>query len=109
MYNYSMPSVFKAWLGHIMIVGRTFGTGDTAPLCAPRRPRLRPRGGGYGPGKPATRQGLRSSRPGDHPRRHTGPRRTRRSCSRCGTWSRSTRPRRPRPTTWPAADLSPVA
>ncbi|MEU1519616.1 NAD(P)H-dependent oxidoreductase [Streptomyces sp. NPDC005811] len=31
MYNYSMPSVFKAWLDHIMIPGKTFAMGDADP------------------------------------------------------------------------------
>src|ERR1700754_3139094 len=52
MYNYSMPSVFKAWLDHIMIVGRTIGLGAATPTAG--RPALivSARGGGYGPGAP---------------------------------------------------------
>jgi FMN-dependent NADH-azoreductase len=49
MYNYSMPSVFKAWLDQIMVVGVTI-----APPPAAGRPALviSARGGGYGPGAP---------------------------------------------------------
>ncbi|MFJ7073092.1 FMN-dependent NADH-azoreductase [Streptomyces sp. NPDC098781] len=52
MYNYSMPSVFKAWLDHIMIVGRTFGTGDADPHSGRPAVLVSARGGGYGPGSP---------------------------------------------------------
>ncbi|MFJ3823559.1 FMN-dependent NADH-azoreductase [Streptomyces nodosus] len=52
MYNYSMPSVFKAWLDHVMIVGRTFGTGGTAPASGCPAVLVSARGGGYGPGSP---------------------------------------------------------
>ncbi|MFJ8019956.1 FMN-dependent NADH-azoreductase [Streptomyces sp. NPDC096311] len=52
MYNYSMPSVFKAWLDHIMIVGRTFGTGDAGPVSGRPAVLVSARGGGYGPGSP---------------------------------------------------------
>lgn len=51
MYNYSMPSVFKAWLDQIMAEGRTLDftngpatTGRPAVLISAR--------GGYGPGTP---------------------------------------------------------
>lgn len=49
MYNYSMPSVFKAWLDQIMVVGVTI-----VPPAAAGRPALviSARGGGYGPGAP---------------------------------------------------------
>jgi FMN-dependent NADH-azoreductase len=51
MYNYSMPSVFKAWLDQIMVVGVTI-----APPSAAGRPALviSARGGGYGLGPPTT-------------------------------------------------------
>ncbi|MCK9928272.1 NAD(P)H-dependent oxidoreductase [Frankia sp. Mgl5] len=53
MYNYTMPSVFKAWLDHIMIVDQTIGLG---PHAAPTTGRpavvISARGGGYGPGAP---------------------------------------------------------
>ncbi|NEB03397.1 NAD(P)H-dependent oxidoreductase [Streptomyces sp. SID13726] len=52
MYNYSMPSVFKAWLDQILAEGRTLdftngpaSTGRPAVLISAR-------GGGYGPGTP---------------------------------------------------------
>jgi FMN-dependent NADH-azoreductase len=51
MYNYSMPSVFKAWLDHIMIPGRTFGMAD-APAAGRPAVLVSARGGGYGPGSP---------------------------------------------------------
>jgi FMN-dependent NADH-azoreductase len=36
MYNYAMPSVFKAWLDQIMIPGRTIGLGlNAAPTADP--------------------------------------------------------------------------
>ncbi|MFE2374255.1 FMN-dependent NADH-azoreductase [Streptomyces sp. NPDC059398] len=49
MYNLSMPSVFKAWLDHIMVYGRTF-----RPSPAAGRPAvlISARGGSYGPGAP---------------------------------------------------------
>jgi FMN-dependent NADH-azoreductase len=49
MYNYSMPSVFKAWLDQLMVVGVTI-----VPPAAAGRPALviSARGGGYGPGAP---------------------------------------------------------
>jgi FMN-dependent NADH-azoreductase len=49
MYNYSMPSVFKAWLDQVMAVGVTI-----VPPAAAGRPALviSARGGGYGPGAP---------------------------------------------------------
>jgi FMN-dependent NADH-azoreductase len=52
MYNYSMPSVFKAWLDQVVIVGRTIVLPDGPP--AKGRPALliSARGGSYGPGTP---------------------------------------------------------
>lgn len=52
MYNYSMPSVFKAWLDHIMIPGKTFGLGDADPATGRPAVIVSARGGGYGPGSP---------------------------------------------------------
>ncbi|MEE1671360.1 FMN-dependent NADH-azoreductase [Streptomyces sp. NPDC003328] len=52
MYNYSMPSVFKAWLDHIMIPGKTFGMGDADPAAGRPAVLVSARGGGYGPGSP---------------------------------------------------------
>jgi len=49
MYNFSMPSVFKAWLDQVMVVGATI-----VPSPAAGRPAfvVSPRDGGYGPGAP---------------------------------------------------------
>ncbi|MGV9349454.1 FMN-dependent NADH-azoreductase [Streptomyces spiralis] len=52
LYNYSMPSVFKAWLDHIMIVGRTIGLAGPAPSAGRPAVVVSARGGGYGPGAP---------------------------------------------------------
>ncbi|MDX3354117.1 NAD(P)H-dependent oxidoreductase [Streptomyces sp. ME01-24h] len=52
LYNYAMPSVFKAWLDHIMIVGRTFGLAGPAPTAGRPAVVVSARGGGYGPGAP---------------------------------------------------------
>ena len=50
MYNWSMPSVFKAWLDQIMVIGRTLDF-DNGPATAGRPAVLiSARGGGYGPG-----------------------------------------------------------
>jgi FMN-dependent NADH-azoreductase len=49
VYNYSMPSVFKAWLDHIMIVGRTIGLGDATTTAGRPAVIVSARGGGYGP------------------------------------------------------------
>lgn len=52
LYNLSMPSVFKAWLDQILVVGRTMSLDGPAPAAG--RPALvvSARGGGYGPGAP---------------------------------------------------------
>jgi FMN-dependent NADH-azoreductase len=53
VYNYTLPSVFKAWLDHTMIVGRTIGLGPGAAPSAGRPAVIvSARGGGYGPGAP---------------------------------------------------------
>ena len=53
MYNYAMPSVFKAWLDHIMIPGRTIGLGpNAAPTAGRPAVVVSARGGGYGSGTP---------------------------------------------------------
>lgn len=52
LYNYSMPSVFKAWLDHVMIVGRTIGLDGRAPSAGRPAVVVSARGGGYGPGAP---------------------------------------------------------
>ncbi|MFJ4983360.1 FMN-dependent NADH-azoreductase [Streptomyces sp. NPDC088732] len=52
LYNYSMPSVFKAWLDQIMIVGRTIGVAGGARSAGRPAVVVSARGGGYGPGAP---------------------------------------------------------
>ena len=52
LYNYSIPSVFKAWLDHTMVVGRTIGLGRPAPSAGRPAVVVSARGGGYGPGAP---------------------------------------------------------
>lgn len=50
MYNYSIPSTLKAWLDHVIIIGRTSGEQPSAagtPTVV-----VASRGGGYGPGTP---------------------------------------------------------
>lgn len=50
MYNFTIPSTLKAWLDHVILVGRTAGVGESkvagtpAVVVASR--------GGYGPGTP---------------------------------------------------------
>lgn len=51
LYNYTMPSVFKAWLDHVMIVGRTIGL-QPSPTKGRPAVLVSARGGGYGPGAP---------------------------------------------------------
>lgn len=52
LYNYSMPSVFKAWLDHTMVVGRTIGLGEAVRTAGRPAVVVSARGGGYGPGSP---------------------------------------------------------
>ena len=52
VYNYSMPSAFKAWLDHVMIAGRTIGLGDATLTAGRPAIIISARGGGYGPGTP---------------------------------------------------------
>ncbi|ONK12853.1 NAD(P)H-dependent oxidoreductase [Streptomyces sp. MP131-18] len=50
LYNYSVPSSFKAWLDHIIVVGRTAGE---APSAAGKPVTIvTSRGGSYRPGTP---------------------------------------------------------
>lgn len=49
MYNLTMPSVFKAWLDQIIVVGRTARVPSSAGRPAVV---ISARGGGYGPGAP---------------------------------------------------------
>jgi FMN-dependent NADH-azoreductase len=52
MYNYSMPSVFKAWLDQISIVGRTIVMPDGLPAAGRPAVVVSARGGSYRPGTP---------------------------------------------------------
>ncbi|MGW0943293.1 FMN-dependent NADH-azoreductase [Streptomyces sp. NPDC002623] len=53
LYNYGMPSSFKAWLDQTVIFGRTYSMPEGPPPAA-GRPALviSSRGGSYGPGAP---------------------------------------------------------
>jgi FMN-dependent NADH-azoreductase len=52
MYNYSMPSVFKAWIDQISIVGRTIVVPGGLPAAGRPAVVISARGGSYGPGTP---------------------------------------------------------
>ncbi|MDX2937762.1 FMN-dependent NADH-azoreductase [Streptomyces ipomoeae] len=52
MYNYTMPSVFKAWLDQVMVAGRTLDFTKDAPTAGRPAVLISARGGGYGPGTP---------------------------------------------------------
>lgn len=52
LYNYSIPSVFKAWLDYTMVVGRTIGLGKPAPSAGRPAAVISARGGSYSPGAP---------------------------------------------------------
>ena len=52
MYNYSMPSVFKAWLDQISIVGRTIVVPQGLPAAGRPAVVVSARGGSYAPGTP---------------------------------------------------------
>ncbi|GLW20767.1 FMN-dependent NADH-azoreductase [Microbispora triticiradicis] len=51
MYNYGVPSTFKAWLDHVLIVGRTVGVAET-PVAGRPATLVLSKGGGYRPGTP---------------------------------------------------------
>ncbi|MGP3978662.1 FMN-dependent NADH-azoreductase [Streptomyces sp. 8N114] len=51
MYNYTIPSTLKAWLDHVIIMGRTAGTENPTAAGKPATV-VASRGGGYGPGTP---------------------------------------------------------
>ncbi|OPF82038.1 FMN-dependent NADH-azoreductase [Streptomyces antioxidans] len=51
MYNFTIPSTLKAWLDHVIIMGRTSGGGETTTSGTPAVV-VASRGGGYGPGTP---------------------------------------------------------
>ncbi|MBM9505907.1 FMN-dependent NADH-azoreductase [Actinacidiphila acididurans] len=50
MYNFSLPSVLKAWIDQVAIVGRTLG--ETSSVAGKPITVVAARGGGYGPGTP---------------------------------------------------------
>src|SRR3954447_1547064 len=49
MYNFTIPSTLKAWLDHVIVVGRTVGVEDSKIAGTPAVV-VASRGGGYGPG-----------------------------------------------------------
>ncbi|WP_432036883.1 FMN-dependent NADH-azoreductase [Streptomyces cucumeris] len=51
MYNFTIPSTLKAWLDHVIIMGRTAGAEQTTTSGTPAVV-VASRGGGYGPGTP---------------------------------------------------------
>ena len=52
MYNLTMPSVFKAWLDHIVVADRTVNHAGSPPAAGRPAVVISARGGGYGPGAP---------------------------------------------------------
>ncbi|MBW1596416.1 FMN-dependent NADH-azoreductase [Streptomyces sp. JJ38] len=51
MYNYTIPSTLKAWLDHVLVMGRTFGGSEPSAAGTPTTV-VASRGGSYGPGTP---------------------------------------------------------
>jgi FMN-dependent NADH-azoreductase len=51
LYNYSVPSTLKAWLDHVIIMGRTAGTEESTIAGKPVTV-VASRGGSYAPGTP---------------------------------------------------------
>jgi FMN-dependent NADH-azoreductase len=51
MYNFTIPSTLKAWLDHVILMGRTTGVEDSRVAGTPAVV-VASRGGGYGPGTP---------------------------------------------------------
>lgn len=51
MYNFTIPSTLKAWLDHVIIMGRTTAVEESAIAGTPTVV-VASRGGGYGPGTP---------------------------------------------------------
>ncbi|MET7639208.1 NAD(P)H-dependent oxidoreductase [Streptomyces sp. NPDC005438] len=51
MYNYAIPSTLKAWLDHVIVVGRTMGT-DQPTVAGKPVTVVASRGGSYEPGTP---------------------------------------------------------
>ncbi|MGW0995248.1 FMN-dependent NADH-azoreductase [Streptomyces sp. NPDC002520] len=54
MYNLGVPSTLKAWLDHVIIMGRT--AGETSTVSGKKVVVVASRGGAYGPGTP--REGM---------------------------------------------------
>lgn len=52
MYNLGIPSVLKAWIDHIVLLGRTLRVHDDAPTAGVPVTIITAFGGGYGPGVP---------------------------------------------------------
>ncbi|GAA0364696.1 NAD(P)H-dependent oxidoreductase [Microbispora corallina] len=52
MYNYGVPSTFKSWIDHILIVGRTIGASGESPVAGRPATLVLSKGGAYGPGTP---------------------------------------------------------
>ena len=52
MYNYTMPSVFKAWIDQVVVVGRTIAMPDGPPAAGRPAVIISARGGSYEPGVP---------------------------------------------------------
>lgn len=50
MYNFTIPSTLKAWIDHVLMVGRT--TGDTSSVKGLPVTVIASRGGSYAPGTP---------------------------------------------------------
>jgi FMN-dependent NADH-azoreductase len=51
MYNFTIPSTLKAWLDHVILMGRTTAVAESAVKGTPTVV-VASRGGGYGPGTP---------------------------------------------------------
>ncbi|MFF4253962.1 FMN-dependent NADH-azoreductase [Streptomyces sp. NPDC001663] len=51
MYNFTIPSTLKAWLDHVILMGRTTGV-ENSPVAGTPTVVVASRGGGYGPGTP---------------------------------------------------------
>ncbi|GAB2777922.1 FMN-dependent NADH-azoreductase [Streptomyces daliensis] len=51
MYNFTIPSTLKAWLDHVIMMGRTAG-GESPSAAGTPTTVVTSRGGGYGPGTP---------------------------------------------------------
>lgn len=51
MYNFTIPSTLKAWLDHVIVMGRTMGAENPTAAGTPTTV-VASRGGGYAPGTP---------------------------------------------------------